>query len=119
VPLKPGRPPTVDWFLNTRLGVALECIRDGDESGIEEKFRKFTDEYKEWSKNAVLNFQMAGRTLNYAAKNKPHSERVFTFVRESNELYWGPKLHRSNVVHRLATMPKARFSTLARTLRLR
>ena len=116
VPSKPGRPPTVDWFLNSRLGVALECIRDGDERGIEEKFRKFQEEYKEWPNNALLNFQMAGKMLNYDVKNKPYADRLFTFVKESNSLYRGSELCRPNVVHRLATMPIARFSTLGRML---
>ena len=119
VPRKRGRPPTVDWFLDNRLGVALECLRDGDEREIEDKFRKFREEYKEWPKNAVLNFQMTGKTPNYDLKDKSYSARVFTFVKESNSLYRGSNLFRSNVVHRLATMPTAHFSTLVRALRLR
>ena len=75
VPRKRGRPPTVDWFLDNRLGVALECLRDGDEREIEDKFRKFREEYKEWPKNAVLNFQMTEKTPNY-------DSRVFTFVKD-------------------------------------
>jgi len=98
VPKQRGRLPTVNFCLTGRLNTALELVRNGTASLLEEHFRRFDTAYAQWKNFAVLNLQMTGKVLAHSRDNDNH---LFTFVREENALYWGSKVHKPNVMVRL------------------
>jgi hypothetical protein len=132
-PSSPGSNPAVDFFLNGRLNIYLELVRNGDK--IEKHFDRFEDEdgayhnRQKGSDYAILDFNLLTTAPAAVPSKYQHvGHKFYTFVKQRNELHRGPTLAelkesnliksviiKSNVSCNLPSPAKRQYSTLARS----
>jgi len=123
-----GQKPTVDWYFNGRLKLAVELVRmrtryplpSATITALNNHFAKFEGgEYSEWNERyVILHFQMTGKELLFPTlrvvekvkekgkekgKEKELNHQLFTFVYQTNTLYHGGEVVKRNVVRYLRT----------------
>jgi hypothetical protein len=108
---KAGHPPTVDLYLNGRLDTVIEIILNATKSSLETHAARFEEKgaYSHFKNAVLLNFD----TKSCAPPQLTHRIRNYTFVKQTNELFNGSKLLKSNVSSKLSARA---FSVLARQL---
>jgi hypothetical protein len=104
---KSGHPPTIDMFLNGKLGRYLEVVRNGNDANLflhSDKFEKEDGGYhKHVDEYALLNIDLQSDSVPQTpirSKNDVGSfpnNKLYTFVKNANALYKGSTLIKSNV----------------------
>jgi hypothetical protein len=112
-----GPKPVIDFFFNGRMNMGIELALNQKATGIREHLERFDNNYKDHKENGVvLHFQTENATPVTEMKEPYNTaeakNRIYTYVKKSNELYRGTCLVKSNVT-RLPSPPKTRYSTYA------
>ena len=112
-----GPKPVIDFFFNGRMNMGIELALNQKATGIREHLERFDNNYKDHKENGVvLHFQTENATPVTEMKEPYNTveakNRIYTYVKKSNELYRGTCLVKSNVT-RLPSPPKTPYSTYA------
>ncbi len=110
-----GHPPTVDFYLNGRLDTVLEIILNATKSSFKTHAARFEGKgaYSHFKNTVLLNFD----TKRVTSPQFTHKIQNYTFLKQTNQLFKGSKLLKSNVSVKLSAPPPRRaFSAMTRQL---
>ncbi len=117
---KVGHPATIDFYLNGKLDMYIEAIRNADDTSMKEHVDRFEiGAYKQFKDSyVILNYDFKNIAAPNCLSQIKYPEKVYTYIKQINTLYKGRNVLKRNVSPFVSSPQYKGYCTLARGIKV-